>query len=116
MTVPTATELFADPARLGAFRLALAEHTRDFSLRWRTAIGLMVYGTLSERALAARQLLELAEPIPRNRADLESVLLASPAALAPTPTGPSAATVIAHDDLFVPLWMELDLAPALLAR
>ncbi|MCX4245825.1 hypothetical protein [Paraliomyxa miuraensis] len=60
------TEAFVDPAHMEALRLAVARHSRTFTLRWRMAIGLAAYGSPRARAQAATVLLEMAEPAMRK--------------------------------------------------
>lgn len=83
--LPEATEAFVDPADLQAVRLALAQHGRDWTLRWRTAIGLAVYGDPGRRVQAMAHLLEMAEPAAREA--LVDVLLEDPAVVQPGAQG-----------------------------
>ncbi|MEX1362333.1 MAG: hypothetical protein AB1Z98_04360 [Nannocystaceae bacterium] len=79
--LPEATEAFVDPADLQGVRFALAQHSRDWTVRWRTAIGLAVYGDPGRRVQAMVQLLQMAEPATREA--LIDVLLEDPAVVQP---------------------------------
>ncbi len=59
--MPLATEVFVAPERLESVRLAVARHSRTWVVRWRTAIGLCVYGRPAIRARAMTALLEMAD-------------------------------------------------------
>ena len=79
--IPAATAVLDDPVRLAPLRLAIARHGRQWKARWRTAIGLAVYGGPRRRAEALAALLEMATP--PQRAAILAVLVHEPAALEP---------------------------------
>lgn len=79
--LPAATVAFIEPGRMEPLRLLLASEGRDWVTRWRTAIGLAVYGTPSARARAMAVLLEMAEAGPRQA--LVELVLEDPAVLEP---------------------------------
>lgn len=83
--LPAATEAFVEPARMEELRLALATHSHTWILRWRTAIGLAVYGTPRARARAMALLLEMAEPAMRE--PLVELLLEDPSVVEPDASG-----------------------------
>jgi len=81
--MPPATAVFVEPSQMEPLRQAIVAHSRIWPLRWRTAIGLATYGTPAHRAQAMTQLLELAEPGPREA--LIELLLEQPAVVQPGP-------------------------------
>lgn len=83
--LPAATVAFVEPGRMEPLRLLLASEGRDWVTRWRTAIGLAVYGTPSARARAMAVLLEMAEEGPRQA--LVELVLEDPAVLEPVGVG-----------------------------
>lgn len=91
--LPAATRVFVDPARLEPLRLALASQSREWVLRWRTAIGLAVYGEPAARARALANLLEMAEPGPRRA--LVELVLEDPAVVQAGPGGLDEAMMVA---------------------
>jgi hypothetical protein len=116
-TIPKTTEIFANPAELEDVRLALAEHARDWQVRWRLAIGLAVYGAPRARVLAAAQLREMAsEGDAAVRLAVDDLLVHAPAAMEPAGSGASATAVVDDPDLLLRLLLGLDLAPALVGR
>lgn len=64
--LPAAAVAFVEPARMEPLRRAIAIQGRDWVTRWRTAIGLAVYGTPESRMRAMAVLLEMAEAGPRQ--------------------------------------------------
>jgi hypothetical protein len=91
--LPAATVAFVDPARMEPLRLALAAKSRDWVLRWRTAIGLAVYGGPSARTRAMAVLLEMADEGPRRA--LVELVLEDPSVLQPGVRGLEEAVLVA---------------------
>lgn len=108
-TPPVWATIFADPRRMSTMRLALATHARDWTVRRRAALGSIVLGTHAERAVAAQQLVQMAEGATRDA--LARLLLARPAAIAPD--GGAATSVVDDDELLLHVLFDLDLADAL---
>ncbi|MCA9655766.1 MAG: hypothetical protein H6712_08240 [Myxococcales bacterium] len=79
--LPDATVAFVEPEALQGVRLTLAIHGRQWVPRWRSAIGLAVYGDPGLRARALRQLLVMAEDEPRRA--LVELMLEDPAVIEP---------------------------------
>jgi len=79
--LPAATLVFVEPARMEPLRLLLASKSREWVTRWRTAIGLAVYGTPASRAGAMAVLLELADA--GSRQALVELVLEEPAVIEP---------------------------------
>ncbi|MEM7159226.1 MAG: hypothetical protein AAF799_40690 [Myxococcota bacterium] len=107
--LPAATVAFVEPPQMEAARLALAEHSRTWVLRWRTAIGLAVYGSRQGRTRALGQLLSMAEPAARDA--LVAVLLEDPAVVQPGADGgldESAILITPEDQLSVVLDLPAD--------
>ncbi len=96
-----ATAAFVDPSHMESLRLSLAGHSREWTRRWRTAIGLVVWGSPAYRARAAATLLSMAEPDQRRA--LVDVLLEGPAVVEPSRQGPMEAAPLAsaEDELRV---------------
>ncbi len=103
-----ATVVFLDPSAMEGLRLALAQHSREWVLRWRTAIGLATWGTPNYRARAMAVLLEMAEP--SQRAALVDVLLEAPTVVEPSAEGPLEAPLLAspEDELTVVFSLPFD--------
>ncbi len=91
--LPPAAIAFVEPERMESLRLALAANSRDWVLRWRTAIGLAVYGEPAARARALAVLLEMAEEGPREA--LVELLLEEPAVVQPSAAGLVEAVLVA---------------------
>lgn len=108
-TPPTWATVFADPRRMSAMRLSFATHARDWAVRRRAALGSAVLGTTAERAVAAKQLVQMADGA--NRDAITRLLLARPAAVA-LESG-AATTVVDDDEHLLHVLFDLDLALAL---
>lgn len=91
--LPAATLVFVEPARMEPLRLALATHGREWVLRWRTAVGLAVYGAPAARARAMAVLLEMAQAGPRQA--LIELALEDLAVVEPGPAGLMEAPLLA---------------------
>ena len=127
--IPAATVVLDDPVRLAPLRLAVARHGRQWQTRWRTAIGLSVYGSPRRRAEALAVLLEMATP--PQRVAIRALLLDQPAALEPegetrtvvlgdpAPSramGARSAPIVSDDEVLLRLVAGLPLSPAWLGR
>lgn len=66
-TVPPMVELFGDPAAFIESRRAIAEYARDWPERRRVALGLMMTGSLEDRAHGMAQLWAMADDEGRTR-------------------------------------------------
>jgi hypothetical protein len=88
-----ATSAFVEPARMEPLRLALARSSREWVVRWRTAIGLAVYGSPRVRARAMAVLLEMAEAA--SRPALVELVLEDLAVVEPGEAGLAEAVLLA---------------------
>jgi len=124
--LPPAAASLGHAVRLAPVRLALAQHATDWQTRWRTAIGLAVYGSPRMRAEGMKVLLAMASP--SQRAAVVRLMLVQPAAVEP-PDDPAigfpvpesghgvrAVPLIADEDVLLRLAAGLELASAWLAR
>jgi hypothetical protein len=91
-----ATVAFVEPPRMEPLRLALATHSREWVIRWRTAIGLAVYGTPAARARAMAMLLEMAEAEQRHA--LVELVLEDLTAVEPSAEGLAEAVLLATSE------------------
>ena len=116
--IPPATEAIAPPAEFEAMRLALAESSRDYQLRWRLAIGLATFGSPRARARATVVLRAMAADAGEGalRA-LDDLLVQRPAAVEPGLAGATQTVAVVDDpDLLLRVLLDLDLRPALLGE
>lgn len=94
--IPAAAVVTLDPAQLEPLRLAVLTHSRTWVRRWRTAVGLAVYGTPSMRARATAALLAMAEPGPRDA--LLEIVLEDPTVIEPADEGVAQGSLLAEPD------------------
>jgi hypothetical protein len=91
-----ATVAFVEPPRMEPLRLALATHSREWVIRWRTAIGLAVYGTPAARARAMTVLLEMAQA--EQQQALVELVLEDLTAVEPSAEGLAEAVLLATSE------------------
>lgn len=113
--VPGVIELFADPSRAEPLRLALAQHARPWSLRWRSAIGLMTFGSPASRLRAAEVLMRMTGDDPERARALGDWWARAPAVLEAhgqhNPRDVVASSLAADARSLLSLVFGLDLAP-----
>ncbi|MFO0633793.1 MAG: hypothetical protein U0168_13170 [Nannocystaceae bacterium] len=110
--LPPARAVLGRPQAWLATRTAVSRHARDWGLRRRIAVGLLVLGDEAARARAAAELWSMASPA--GRAALQELLLERPTALA---VGAAVAPGVLDDDvLLVHVLLALPLDAALHLR
>jgi hypothetical protein len=117
--LPPITVSLTDPRNFEDARMALASTARDWSVRRRMAISLLVLGTADARRVGWKSLLSMAEAssTPQTEA-LRDLVVQRPAALAPmwerwAPVGPT--VVLEGQENLVRVVLGLDLSPSLVA-
>lgn len=116
--IPPALEVFADPSRAEALRLALAEDGKVWELRWRSAIGLIVHASPAARLRGMLVLRTMLADDARRRRGMLRWWSERPAAVQPEgvehPRDLAATTIVDEQRILFALAFGLDLEPWLM--